>query len=93
MNEKTPWGLVCILLGAGILSAFQVGKVPPVLQNIRSDLSISLFRAGWVLSIFNFIGLMMGTCTGAIADALGHRRLVAHSRYGLFKYFRKSCRG
>lgn len=75
-NEKTPWGLVCILLGAGILSAFQVGKVPPVLQDIRSDLSISLFRAGWVLSIFSFIGLMMGTCTGAIADALGHRRLM-----------------
>jgi MFS family permease len=76
MTNKTPWGLVCILLGAGVLSAFQVGKVPPVLQNIRSDLSISLFHAGWVLSIFNFIGLMMGTATGAIADAVGHRRLM-----------------
>jgi MFS family permease len=75
-DEKTPWGLVCILLGAGILSAFQVGKVPPVLQDIRSDLSISLFHAGWVLSIFNFIGLILGTATGAIADALGHRRLM-----------------
>jgi len=76
MTDKTPWGLVCILLGAGVLSAFQVGKVPPVLQDIRSDLSISLFHAGWVLSIFNFIGLMMGTATGAIADAVGHRRLM-----------------
>jgi MFS family permease len=76
MSEKTPWGLVCILLGAGVLSAFQVGKVPPVLQDIRSDLYISLFHAGWVLSIFNFIGLMLGTCTGAIADAFGHRRLM-----------------
>jgi MFS family permease len=75
-DEKTPWGIVCILLGAGILSAFQVGKVPPVLQDIRSDLSISLFHAGWVLSIFNFIGLILGTATGAIADALGHRRLM-----------------
>lgn len=76
MKDKTPWGLVCILLGAGVLSAFQVGKVPPVLQDIRSDLSISLFHAGWVLSIFNVIGLMMGTATGAIADAVGHRRLM-----------------
>jgi len=67
---------VCILLGAGILSAFQVGKVPPVLLDIRADLSISLFHAGWVLSIFNVIGLMLGTCTGAIADAVGHRRLM-----------------
>jgi len=76
MDKKTPWGLVCILLGAGIMSAFQVGKVPPVLQDIRSDLSISLFHAGWVLSVFNFIGLMLGTATGAIADAMGHRRLM-----------------
>jgi len=75
-NGETPWGLVCILLGAGILSAFQVGKVPPVLQDIRSDLSISMFHAGWVLSVFNLIGLMLGTATGAIADALGHRRLM-----------------
>lgn len=73
---KTPWGLVGILLGAGILSAFQVGKVPPVLQDIRVDLGISLFHAGWVLSIFNFIGLMLGAGAGAIADALGHLRLM-----------------
>jgi MFS family permease len=74
--DKTPWGLVCILLVADVLSAFQVGKVPPVLQDIRSDLSITLFHAGWVLSIFNFIELMMGTATGAMADAVGHRRLM-----------------
>ncbi len=76
MNTKTPWALVGILLGAGILSAFQVGKVPPVLQDIRADLTISLFHAGWVLSVFNFIGLMLGAGAGAIADALGHRRLM-----------------
>ncbi|MBU3953919.1 MAG: MFS transporter [Proteobacteria bacterium] len=63
-------------MGAGILSAFQVGKVPPVLQDIRADLCISLFHAGWVLSAFNLIGLVLGTAAGAIADALGHRRLM-----------------
>ncbi len=76
MTTRTNWPLVCLLLGAGILSAFQVGKVPPVLQDIRSDMTISLFHAGWVLSIFNLIGLVLGTCTGAIADTLGHRRLM-----------------
>jgi len=76
-NEgQSPWGLILILFGAGILSAFQVGKVPPVLSDIRYDLSISLFYAGWILSIFNFTGLFLGTFTGAIADAIGHRRLM-----------------
>jgi len=75
-EEKSPWALVMILFGAGILSAFQVGKVPPVLSDIRSELAISLFYAGWILSIFNFTGLLLGTFTGAIADAIGHRRLM-----------------
>lgn len=75
-EEKSPWTLILILFGAGILSAFQVGKVPPVLSDIRSDLVISLFYAGWILSVFNFTGLLLGTFTGAIADAVGHRRLM-----------------
>lgn len=75
-QDKTPWALVFILIGAGILSACQVGKVPPVLSDIRSDLSVSLFHAGWILSIFNFTGLLLGTCTGIIADTIGHRRLM-----------------
>jgi len=75
-KNKTPWGLVFILFGAGILSAFQIGKIPPVLLDIRADLSISLFYAGWLLSVFNLTGLLLGTFTGAIADAIGHRRLM-----------------
>jgi len=75
-EDNSPWGLIFLLFGAGILSAFQVGKVPPVLTDIRMDLAISLFYAGWVLSIFNLTGLFLGTFTGAIADAVGHRRLM-----------------
>ncbi len=75
-DGKSPWKLIFILFGAGILSAFQVGKVPPVLSDIRVDLAISLFDAGWLLSVFTFTGFLMGTFTGAIADAIGHRRLM-----------------
>jgi predicted MFS family arabinose efflux permease len=75
-EAQSPWGLIFILFGAGILSAFQVGKVPPVLSDMRADLGISLFDAGWLLSVFTFTGLLMGTFTGAIADAVGHRRLM-----------------
>nr|NJM03039.1 MFS transporter [Desulfobacula sp.] len=75
-EAQSPWGLIFILFGAGILSAFQVGKAPPVLSDMRADLGISLFDAGWLLSVFTFTGLLMGTFTGAVADALGHRRLM-----------------
>lgn len=75
-SGKTPWLTVFILVGAGIISAFQVGKVPPLLPDIQSELGITLVHAGWVLSIFNIIGLVLGACTGSIADTLGHRRLL-----------------
>ena len=75
-TTTTPWPTFFILFGAGILAACQVGKAPPVLTDIRSDLMISLFQSGWILSIFFFTGLLLGTCTGIIADTLGHRRLM-----------------
>lgn len=80
-TEKTPWLIILVLIGAGILSAFQVGKVPPLIPDIRAELGLDLVSAGWVLSIFNIIGLMLGIWAGAIADTLGHRRLLI---YGLF---------
>ncbi|MCK5099660.1 MAG: MFS transporter, partial [Desulfobacteraceae bacterium] len=76
IENKSPWMLVLILVGAGIISAFQVGKVPPLLLDIKTELNISLFYAGWILSIFNITGLILGTCTGVIADTIGHRRLL-----------------
>ena len=76
IKTNSPWGLVLILVGAGVVSAFQVGKVPPLLPDIKTELMISLFYAGWILSIFNITGLILGTFTGAIADTIGHRRLL-----------------
>mgnify|MGYP001554394197 CR=1 FL=1 len=75
-STRTSWAVVLILSGAGVLSALQVGKVPPLIPDIRSELGITLVHAGWVLSIFNIIGLLLGACAGAIADTLGHRNLL-----------------
>ena len=75
-QEKTPWPRVFLFVGAGVVTAFQVGKVPPVLPIIRAEFGMSLFFAGWILSIFNVIGLVSGSITGAAADAFGHRRLL-----------------
>lgn len=72
----TPWGRVFLLIGAGVVASFQIGKVPPVLPAIRADLGLSLFLVSWVISIFNVIGLFLGPLAGALADRLGHRKLV-----------------
>jgi DHA1 family inner membrane transport protein len=73
---KTPWGLVLLFVGAGMVGAFQIGKAPPVLPAIRAELAMSLFLAGWILSALNIIGLVLGSVAGAMADGLGYRRVL-----------------
>ena len=65
-----------LFLGAGIVTAFQIGKAPPVLPAIREELGMSLFAAGWILSAFSIIGLLLGSIIGAVSDAFGHRRML-----------------
>jgi MFS family permease len=74
--DKTQWGYVFLFLGAGIVTAFQIGKAPPVLPAIRAELGMSLFAAGWILSAFSIIGLILGSIVGAVSDAFGHRRML-----------------
>lgn len=73
---ETRWDLVFFLVGAGVIGAFQVGKAPPALPVMRPELHLSLFAASWVLSIFNVIGAVTGIIIGAVADWVGHRRLI-----------------
>jgi MFS family permease len=75
-SGRTPWELVFLLVGAGIVGAFQVGKAPPVLPAIRAELGVSLFLAGWILSALNIIGLVLGSAAGAMADGIGYRRVL-----------------
>ena len=75
-KSRTPWDLVGLLVLAGMVAAFHVGKAPPTLPSIRADLDASLRRAGWLLSIINLVTAMGGMAIALTADRLGHRRLI-----------------
>lgn len=75
-TAATRWPLVLLLVGAGVVAAFQIGKAPAALPILRGDLGMALPVAAWVISIFNVIGLVTGMTLGAVAERLGHRRTV-----------------
>jgi len=75
-SQSTNWPIVWCAVGAGIVAAFQIGKAPAAIPVLRAELGIALVTAGWVISIFNVLGVAVGIFAGAVADALGHRRLV-----------------
>lgn len=73
-DQRTDWPRVCLLVAAGMVAACQIGKVPPALPVLRLDLGIGLVTAGWVLGLFNLLGVVAGSVTGAIAALIGERR-------------------
>ena len=75
-RAKTEWPAIFLLFTAGIAAAFQIGKVPGALPFLKIDLGLTLFIAGWVVSIFNVMASAGGALFGAAADRLGHKRIA-----------------
>jgi len=82
-GPSTRWAIVMLAVGAGVVAAFQIGKAPAAIPVLRNELDIGLVTAGWVLSIFNVVGVAIAIFAGAIADSLGHRRLMLWGLAGI----------
>jgi len=76
MNAETRWNVVLLVVGAGVVAAFQVGKAPAAIPALRVELGMSLLAASWVISLLNAIAVAGGMAAGILADWLGHRRLT-----------------
>lgn len=68
--------MIGLLVAAGMVAAFHVGKVPPAIPSIDKDLGASLRQAGWLLSTINLVTALAGMAIALTADRFGHRRLV-----------------
>lgn len=75
-RTATSWPRVVLLLLAGVVAAFQIGKVPPAIVAFHREFGIDALTAGWVLSIFAAIGSLTGIAFGQVADRIGHRSTV-----------------
>jgi MFS transporter, DHA1 family, inner membrane transport protein len=71
----TDWRAVAVLVAAGMVVALQVGKGIITLTALRADFSLDLASAGWVISVFAFIGVVGGIPTGMAVNRFGDRFL------------------
>lgn len=65
-----------LVIGAGVVSAFQVGKAPVALQSMQADLGVDLGSISWVLSAFALVGAVASFPVGVVSDRLRARRAV-----------------
>ncbi|MHA1536577.1 MAG: MFS transporter [Alphaproteobacteria bacterium] len=73
-TAATNWSVVLLIVGSGIVCAFQIGKIPASIPVLRQELAMSLVTAGWVVSMLNATACLVGLAVGAFADLLGARR-------------------
>lgn len=76
MPDRTPWGLILALVGAGLIAAFQVGKAVVALPLLQRELSLSLAAAAWIVGIFGTLGATLGLASGVLASVLSARRTL-----------------
>jgi len=89
---RTDWRAVWAIFAIGVVSAAYIGKAPPALPLLRTELGLTLVEAGLVATMFNVIGGIVGIFAGMLADRFGHKRaalaglaaLIAGSLLGVF---------
>ncbi len=74
VTTRTEWRLVCLLIAAGYVAAFQVGKAAIALPLYRQDLGLSLTAASWVVGAYATLGATAGLMAGAGVSLMGARR-------------------
>lgn len=72
----TSWGRISLLYGIGVLSAGQLGIVPPLVPALQRDLGLSLAMAGTIVSIVTLVGAVLGLLAGGWSERVGHARAL-----------------
>lgn len=74
--DAAVWLPILLIVGAGVVSAFQVGKAPMALSAMRAELGLGLAVASWTISAFAIIGAVAGAPIGLVVDRVGAKRMA-----------------
>ena len=76
-TAHTRWNILFLAVFAGVVGAFQNGKMPAALPTLTAELGLSLVEAGLAVSLLFAVACAIGLVAGAIADFVGARRIIA----------------
>ncbi len=75
-DQATDWKLIFLCFGSGLIAIMHLGKVSPALPQLLAELQLSRIMGGWVSSIFNVTGILLGLIAGTFSDRIGHKRVI-----------------
>ncbi|KRC86085.1 MFS transporter [Achromobacter sp. Root83] len=74
--ERTHWGAVLAIVGAGVVAALQVGKVIIAAPLLRQDMGLDLASIGTLTAVFSILGMVGGIAAGGVISRFGARRML-----------------
>lgn len=72
----TNWAAVRAVFAGGLVAGAYIGKVPPALPALRADFGLTLVEAGYIATLLNVMGGMVGMFAGVFSDRFGHKRIA-----------------
>jgi len=63
------------MYAGGVACGAFLGKVPPALPEMRAALGLTLVESGFIATMFNLLGALVGMLMGLLCDRYGHKRL------------------
>lgn len=63
------------MFAGGVACGAFMGKVPPALPAMRAELGLTLVESGFIATMINAMGAVVGMLMGLLCDRFGHKRL------------------
>ena len=63
------------MFAGGVACGAFMGKVPPALPELRASLGLTLVESGFIATMINLLGALVGMLMGLLCDRFGHKRL------------------
>lgn len=81
---RTAVAPALVVIAAGVAAALHIGKLSPALPVLSEQLGVTLVQAGFLLSLVQVAGMVLGLVVGLSVDTLGLRRSMLSGLLLLF---------
>lgn len=74
--KLSPRYTAALVVVVGVTCALHVGKMPVAIPVLQASMGLTLVQAGFLLSLVQLAGMLLGLPVGLMADRFGARRLM-----------------
>ncbi|MES9995342.1 MFS transporter [Desulfovibrio aminophilus] len=72
-DSPYAWWMLAVVFFVGIAAPINQFKVPPIMQQLCISLDVSLTTAGWLMSVFSLVAIILALPAGFIIRKIGIR--------------------